>query len=231
MLRNLEDITKKIVEEYSPEGIILFGSAAGEGVGIGSDIDLLVIKDSPKRPMERRMEVETLLADREVALDILVYTPEEVRRLFSMGSPFMEEIFETGRMIYMRKATESWVKEARDDMESGAVLLDHGKYRAACYHSQQCVEKLLKALIMEKGEKPERTHDIIGLLNRAGRMGWKTPLAMDDAVFLNSIYKGRYPSEEGLLPYGEPVVEDAKRAVTAADEFFHAAEKLLRGVE
>ncbi|MFV1975689.1 MAG: HEPN domain-containing protein [Candidatus Scalindua sp.] len=26
----------------------------------------------------------------------------------------------------------------------------------ACYHSQQCVEKGLKTLILENGEKPER---------------------------------------------------------------------------
>ena len=42
---------------------------------------------------------------------------------------------------------------------------------------------------------------------------------MDDAVYLNSVYKGRYPTEEGLLPHGEPSRVDAERAVSAAREF------------
>ncbi|TVL97774.1 MAG: hypothetical protein CV087_22035 [Candidatus Brocadia sp. WS118] len=39
---------------------------------------------------------------------------------------------------------------------------------------------------------------------------------MDDAIFMNSIYKGRYPTEEGLLPHGEPSREDTERAISAA---------------
>jgi hypothetical protein len=39
---------------------------------------------------------------------------------------------------------------------------------------------------------------------------------MEDAVFLNSLYRGRYPTEEGLLPHGEPDRQDAARAVRVA---------------
>ena len=46
--------------------------------------------------------------------------------------------------------------------------------------------------------------------------GWDVELTVDDAVFLNSVYKGRYPTEEGLLPHGEPLREDAERAISAA---------------
>jgi hypothetical protein len=42
---------------------------------------------------------------------------------------------------------------------------------------------------------------------------------MEDAVYLNSIYKGRYPTEEGLLPHGEPSRVDAERAVLLAKCF------------
>jgi hypothetical protein len=34
---------------------------------------------------------------------------------------------------------------------------------------------------------------------------------------LNSIYRGRYPAEEGLLPHGEPLDEDARRALRTAE--------------
>ncbi|TLD39858.1 MAG: hypothetical protein JETT_3880 [Candidatus Jettenia ecosi] len=39
---------------------------------------------------------------------------------------------------------------------------------------------------------------------------------MDDAIFLNSIYKGRYPTEDGLLPHGEPSRKDTEQAISAA---------------
>jgi hypothetical protein len=51
---------------------------------------------------------------------------------------------------------------------------------------------------------------------------------MDDAVFLNSIYKGRYPTEEGLLPHGEPRREDAERGVNAANVFLARVRDLIR---
>jgi hypothetical protein len=46
-------------------------------------------------------------------------------------------------------------------------------------------------------------------------------------VFLNSIYRGRYPTEEGLLPRGEPTQADARRAVAAADAVVRQLDALL----
>lgn len=119
----------------------------------------------------------------------------------------------------MREATASWIKDAREEVESAVVLFDHEKYRGACYHSQQCVEKGLKALILEKGEKPEGSHDIVQLTNRVKGLGWKIDLETDEAVFLNSIYRGRYPTEEDLLPHGEPSHSEAGRTVDLAQKF------------
>lgn len=217
MLMNVEEIAERIVNGYEPDRIILYGSHGGDKTHPESDIDLLIIKETSERLANRRIQVEKLLTDRLVSVDILVYTPQEVRYLFSIGSPFVEDIMKKGRVIYMRKVTESWLKDAQDELKSASVLLEHGMYRAACYHSQQSVEKGLKALILEKGESLERTHDIPGLLNKADSLGWNLSLPMDDAVFLNSIYKGRYPTEEGLLPYGEPLKEDAEKAVSSAE--------------
>ncbi len=82
-------------------------------------------------------------------------------------------------------------------------------------------------MILERGEKPEKTHDIIGLLKRTEGLGFKVTLSMEDAAFLNSIYKGRYPSEEGLLPHGEPSREDSERALIAAAAALRSAKNLL----
>lgn len=218
MLTTIEDITSRIIESYDPERIILFGSHAAGNDSSGSDIVLLILKDTPERPVERRMEVERLLLDRTVPIDLFVYTPGEVRYLYSIGSPFIEDIMQTGKVLYMRNATESWIHDARDELESAALLFHHEKFRPSCYHSQQCVEKGLKALIIESGRKPERIHDIVGLLNEVKSMGIAIEISPDDAVFLNSVYKGRYPTEEGLLPHGTPSREDAHRALDAAEK-------------
>lgn len=228
MLKTLEDVISKLIETYAPERVILYGSYASGKTNEDSDIDLLIIKKTEKRLIDRRLEVETILSDRMVPLDIMVYTPEEVRFLFSMGSPFIDEILEKGRLLYMRKATENWIKEAEDELDSAIILSKHGKYRGTCFHSQQCVEKGLKALIIEKGGRFSKIHDILELLNRTTHMGWDASLSIDDAIYLNSIYKGRYPTEEGLLPYGEPSKEEAERAILVAKDFIKKLRTYLK---
>ena len=227
VIKTLRDVVNQLTEHYKPDRIILYGSYAGKRVKKNSDIDLLIIKDTNKRFIERVIEVERILSNRVLPLDIVVYTPQEVRFLFSIGSPFIEEILEKGRLIYMRKVTDSWIKDAEDELDSAMILYEHGKYRGACYHGQQCVEKGLKALILEKGKRPARIHDIVGLFNKVARLGWNVGLTMDEAVFLNSIYRGRYPTEEGLLPHGEPSREDAKRTVSLAKRFMEELSSLL----
>ncbi|MCK9418437.1 MAG: HEPN domain-containing protein [Nitrospirae bacterium] len=227
MLKTIDEIRDTIISKYEPDRIILFGSRATGTATETSDIDLLILKDTRDRPLDRRIQVETLLADRAVPIDIVVYTPQEMNYLFSIGSPFVEEVIETGRVLYMRKATESWIREAEEELSSASILLDHGKYKAACYHCQQSVEKGLKALILEKGDKPDKTHDIVEMLSRVQRLGYEVALPMDDAVLLNSIYKGRYPTDEGLLPQGEPTKADANRVASAAERFLKSARELL----
>jgi len=227
MLTSIEQVVQRIIEGYDPDRVILFGShARGEALA-DSDVDLLIVKATDQRPLDRRIQVERLLADRRLALDILVYTPEEVRALYAAGSPFIEEVVETGRVLYMRKVTAAWLSEAQEELDVARILLEHGKHRGACLHSQQCVEKGLKALILERGKRPPRTHDIVELLNQAAAEGSVVGLSMEDAVFLGSVYRGRYPTEEGLLPHGEPTREDADRSVVAAERAMESVRKIL----
>ena len=85
-----------------------------------------------------------------------------------------------------------------------------------CYHAQQAVEKILKAALIEHEAEFARTHNILDLCNAVEKVGHKTSLTDEDAVFLNSIYRARYPSDFGLLPSDEPTKEDADKALTIA---------------
>jgi uncharacterized protein len=227
MIKSLEEVVERLVTGYDPERIILFGSRADGTADEESDFDLLVVKETDERPLDRRIAAEQLLADRSIPLDLSVFTPAEVWNLYSAGNPLIHEIAEKGKVLYMRDITRAWIEDAREHMESAELLFEKGIYRPACYHSQQCVEKSVKAMIVEKGRKPARTHDILDLLHDARSEGWEPQLTTDDAVLLNSVYRGRYPSEEGLLPRGDPLKADARRAVTAARSFFDQACRLL----
>lgn len=227
MLSTLNDVISRLVDQYDPDRIILFGSHASGNANESSDIDLLIVKETRLHPVERRIGAECVLSDRRLPLDLHVYTPQELRDLFAAGSPFIEEVLDTGRLVYMRKATATWLAEVREDFETASILVDHEKYRGVCLHSQQCVEKTLKALLLEKGLRPPRTHDIVDLLHQVAAAGWQITLDTDTAVFLNSIYRGRYPTDEGLLPHGEPRVEDARRALKAAEGLFQSLTTLF----
>jgi hypothetical protein len=51
----------------------------------------------------------------------------------------------------------------------------------------------------------------------------KFPLSEDDILFVDSIYRGRFPAEAGLLPFGTPTRDEAEKSV-------NLAEKLLKSV-
>lgn len=87
--------------EYEPEKVILFGSLAAGEVGEWSDIDLVVVKETDRRFLDRTKDVLRLLQPR-VGVDVLVYTPQEYARL-ARERPFVRaEIEGKGRVLYER---------------------------------------------------------------------------------------------------------------------------------
>lgn len=120
----------------------------------------------------------------------------------------------------MRKESSEWIKIATEDFQSAEYLFDKSLYRMVCYHAQQTVEKILKSILTEHETEFSRTHNILDLGNAVEKVGQKPPLIDEDAIFLNSVYRSRYPSDLGLLPSGEPTKEDAEKAL-------HIAKKVL----
>lgn len=101
--KELKKIVKKIVEYYRPEKIILFGSQAREKGERDSDFDLFIIKRTKKDFFSRIQKIEELLWGRKIPLDILVYTPEQIKRRLAMGDFFVEEILNKGKILYEKK--------------------------------------------------------------------------------------------------------------------------------
>ena len=101
--RALKQIASRLIEEYKPEKIILFGSMAQRTIGEWSDLDLVIIKSTSKPFLQRLKEV-ALLCQSPVAVDFLVYTPDEFARMIADKNPFvLDEIILKGQVIYERK--------------------------------------------------------------------------------------------------------------------------------
>jgi uncharacterized protein len=87
------------LQRYQPQRIILFGSAARGEADADSDLDVLVIKETPE-PFVQRLETMARLCPPGVHADILVYTPEELQRMVEDGNPFILCALEEGQVIY-----------------------------------------------------------------------------------------------------------------------------------
>ena len=96
----LKEITQKVVHAFRPKNIILFGSYAYGKPTSDSDLDLLIVMESPDRPAERIRKVSDLFDPRPLPMDFIVLTPGEVRHRLRGFDPFLEEVFEKGQMLY-----------------------------------------------------------------------------------------------------------------------------------
>jgi len=99
----LEEITRKIVDRFDPEKIVLFGSRSTGSSRTDSDVDLLVIMDTTKSPIQRAVEVKRACRPRFVSMDVLVKTPEEVEAKLERGSSFLSQILDYGKVLYERE--------------------------------------------------------------------------------------------------------------------------------
>jgi predicted nucleotidyltransferase len=98
----IREIVEKIKREYRPTKIILFGSHAYGSADRDSDIDLLIIKDTKERLIDRGVAVLRMVSDPErlVPFEPVVLTPEEVRERLEIGDQFIKEILQKGQVLY-----------------------------------------------------------------------------------------------------------------------------------
>lgn len=101
--RELRRIMPFLIKGYHPQQIILFGSLAIGKVRESSDIDLAVIRSTPKKFLDRIDEIMFLIKPR-IAIDIFPYTPKEFASKIEEGAPFFtEEIQKKGKIIVEKK--------------------------------------------------------------------------------------------------------------------------------
>jgi predicted nucleotidyltransferase len=100
----LKDIVGCLNKSYDPEKIILYGSYAYGNPTSDSDIDLLIIKDTDERHVDRFVEVKKIIyrPGRNIPVSPLIYTPKEIEERLKMGDYFVAEILAKGKVLYAR---------------------------------------------------------------------------------------------------------------------------------
>jgi HEPN domain-containing protein len=206
-------ITSTIVTILDPQAVLVFGAVARSGEG--NDLDLLIIVDDDTVG-GNALDVALRPFQNRIAIDPFVIPANIFREYFRQGSPFLRTVILEGRPLYMKNAESEWMKDAREELKTAEYLRTGGYWKAACFHSQQALEKTFKARLLGRGWELEKVHSVARL--HALGVDYTIPLALaaEDIQFMDSIYRGRYPGEAGLLPLGEPTREDADRAIAIA---------------
>ena len=92
---------------YDPEKVIVFGSYARGDIDEYSDIDLVIIKKTKKRFLQRLIEVAKLIDNELGNVDVLVYTPAEFERMIEYENSFIETVLKEGKIIYEKNKRRS----------------------------------------------------------------------------------------------------------------------------
>ena len=100
-----KEVIRRLVDEFHPEAIYLFGSHAWGKPNADSDLDLLVIVSrSRQKPIERAVRAQHSLRGVKAAVDVLVKTRREFEKYTSVKASLEAQISREGKLLYGRKA-------------------------------------------------------------------------------------------------------------------------------
>ncbi len=101
--REIRKMTRRIVRQFNPERVILFGSHARGDAGPDSDVDLLVVMAVKGSRREKAIEIRVALHDIRVPKDILVTTPEDFEWRKEIPGTIERPAAQEGKLLYARR--------------------------------------------------------------------------------------------------------------------------------
>jgi len=123
--------------------------------------------------------------------------------------------------------SREWLKASALDLENIKYIIKAEHLTSVvAFHSHQAIEKAFKALLEYQNKKVPKQHDLLKLKSLINDI---LNIEDDDILdSLNTLYiDSRYPGDMGLLPYGQPTIEDAKEFYTLVLKIFKDVENLL----
>lgn len=227
----LDALVSAIVERVQPELILLFGSRVRGDAHEDSDYDImLVLRDGADAERDRDAAYDATDAI-DISADVLACTVAEYQH--RQNDPgFLEWLVSReGRLLYSRgtvpqrsdrrnrvseeqhEGRDVWIERAEGDFQEATVSLASATptWAAICFHAHECIEKLLKGLIVGRGTYPPRTHNLSKLMSRL-------PAIIRDSADLRAIAKSLdkvYPKSR-YVPHPMPTPDEARAAFDAA---------------
>ena len=126
----------------------------------------------------------------------------------------------------MNALVQEWIDKAEGDFATANREM-HSRpspnYDAVCFHAQQCIEKLIKALLIASGSVPPKTHDLLFLSKALETVcsAWNWPAA-DLRLLTRAGVIFRYPGESAGR-------EEAQAAMDACTRLRTRLRALLAG--
>jgi predicted nucleotidyltransferase len=97
----LQTVTQRLVAEFQPEQVWLYGSHAWGHPHEDSDVDLLVVvRESDETPIRRAQRAHRCLRGLRMPKDVLVETRQEVDRVKGLKTSLENAILSRGRRLY-----------------------------------------------------------------------------------------------------------------------------------
>ncbi|OHB29439.1 MAG: hypothetical protein A2X84_01205 [Desulfuromonadaceae bacterium GWC2_58_13] len=98
----IRSFTERIVREYNPEKVILFGSLASGRGREDSDVDLLVILQFQGSSFRKSLDILNRL-DPHFPIDLIARRPDETAQRYAQGDPLIREALDKGKVLYERR--------------------------------------------------------------------------------------------------------------------------------
>ncbi|MFT5368683.1 MAG: putative nucleotidyltransferase [Candidatus Latescibacterota bacterium] len=98
----IREISDRIVAQFDPLKVILFGSHARGTATPDSDVDILVVKELHGSKRKERIAIGVALHDIHVPKDILVASPEDVAKFGNTIGTVLHPALQEGKVLYER---------------------------------------------------------------------------------------------------------------------------------
>jgi predicted nucleotidyltransferase len=98
----VQEMKSRIVQRFAPLKIILFGSLAADRGDRWSDVDLLIVMPDGTDKRSVAIQIRRTLADVPSSKDIVVTTPDEIRRRGDLIGTVLRPALREGRVLYER---------------------------------------------------------------------------------------------------------------------------------
>jgi HEPN domain-containing protein len=97
-----------------------------------------------------------------------------------------------------------WLNRASSDLAIAQTQIKGAYLEDLCYHAQQCAEKALKAVLLQRHGSFPYIHDLAELANRIEQSGLPLPKTIREAVSLTEYaVEGRYPGFDQPVSYDQ----------------------------